>query len=57
MAIRPRGKINGKGEGMSDKTKVCEQCNRAMSEAEGLIHADNWPEHSVVSVNEEPISN
>lgn len=42
---------------MSDKTKVCEQCNRAMSEAEGLIHADNWPEHSVVSVNEEPISN
>lgn len=38
---------------MSDKNKVCEDCKRTMSEAEGLIHRDNWPSHVVVSVNEE----
>lgn len=65
MAVRPRGKINngyGKGERVSDKTKVCDTCaiqkaGSVMSEAEAQIHQDLFPTHSVVSVNEEPISN
>lgn len=31
----------------------CDTCHRVMSKAEALIHADNWPDHKVVSVNEE----
>lgn len=35
---------------------VCETCNMLFkSEAEKLIHTDNWPSHIVLNVNEEVI--
>lgn len=35
---------------------ACESCSMFFkSEAERLIHADNWPEHKVVAINEEPV--
>lgn len=35
---------------------ACDTCLMFFkSEADRLIHADNWPEHHVVAVNEEPV--